>query len=91
MALFATVFIRTLVLFFRALELLLLARAILSWFPPSGRPGPVRTFIVTVTEFAIAPVRSVLDRFEFARRSPIDLSFLVTYLLISALTTFLSL
>ena len=92
MMLVLSVLLRTLALFFHTLEFLMLVRAILSWFPPaSGRPGPVRAFVTTVTEFAIAPVRALLDRFEFTRRSPIDIPFLVTFLLLSMLSTFLPL
>ncbi len=92
MMLALSVLLRTLALFLRTLEFLMFVRAILSWFPPSsGRPGPVRAFIITVTEFAIAPVRALLDRFEFTRRSPIDIPFLVTFLLLSMLSTFLPL
>ena len=90
MRLFLAVIARTLLLLVRAMELLMLIRAVLSWFPPSsGREGPFRAFVTTTTEFVIAPVRAVLERFEPVRRSPIDISFLVAFLLLSALSTFL--
>ncbi len=90
MRLLIAILARTVALFVHALELLMLIRAILSWFPPSsGREGPFRAFVTTVTEFAIGPVRALLDRFEFTRRSPIDIPFLVTFLLLSMLSTFL--
>lgn len=83
---------RTVALCLHTLELMMLVRAVLSWFPPaSGRPGPIRAFIITVTELVIAPVRAFLSRFDFVQRSPIDISFLVTYLLISTVSTFLPL
>ena len=81
---------RTLLLFVHFLELAMLVRAIMSWFPPSsGREGPIRAFFTTVTEFIVAPVRALLGRFDFVRRSPIDISFLVTFLLLSLISTFL--
>lgn len=83
---------RTLLLFIEALQLLMLVRAVMSWFPPSsGRPGPFRAFVTGVTELVIGPVRAFLDRFELVRRSPIDIPFLVTFLLLSAASTFLPL
>lgn len=87
-----TVLCRTLLLLIEALQLLMLVRAVMSWFPPSsGRPGPIRAFVTGVTEMVIAPVRLLLDRFDFVRRSPIDIAFLVTFLLLSAASTFLPL
>ena len=92
MKLFLQVFASTVVLLIDALQFMMLIRAILSWFPPSdGRGGVIRNFVYTVTEFFIAPVRTFLDRFDWARRSPLDLSFLVTFLLLSFLSTFFSL
>ena len=92
MKLLLEVFASTVVLLIDVLQFMMLIRAILSWFPPSGNGGGViRNFIYTVTEFFIAPVRTFLDRFDWARRSPIDISFLVTILLLSFLSTFFSL
>ena len=87
-----TVLCRTLLLFIEALQLLMLVRAVMSWFPPSsGRGGPFRAFVTGVTEMVIAPVRALLDRFPSVRRSPIDIAFLVTFLLLSAASTLLPL
>lgn len=83
------VFARTVVLFTDALQIMMLIRAFLSWFPPSdGNGGPIRNFIYVVTETFIAPVRAFLERYDWARRSPLDISFLVTYLLLSLISTF---
>ena len=70
-----------------AVQLCMFITAILSLVsPPTGNVGPVRGFLMTVTDYVTYPVRLLLDRFEFTRRIPIDLSFLVTYLLITLLT-----
>ena len=69
----------------------LFLRAILSWFPPNSKENVIRNFVYTVTEFFIAPVRAFLDRFDWVRRTPLDISFLVTYILLSLLSTFFSL
>ena len=82
---------RTLFLLCEAVQLLMLVRAVMSWFPPAdGRGGPIRNFIYGLTEIFVAPVRALLDRFEWARRSPIDISFLITFLLLSLLSTLFS-
>ena len=85
------VFSRTVILLIDTVQLLMLIRAILSWFPPAdGRGGVIRNFVYTVSEFFVAPVRAFLDRFDWVRRTPIDISFLVTFLLLSFLQTILS-
>lgn len=82
---------RTLFLLFGAVQLLMLVRAVMSWFPPSdGEGGPIRMFVYSLTELFIMPVRAVIDRFEWARRSPIDISFLVTMILLSLLSSLFS-
>ena len=92
MKLLLGVFARTVVLLLDAVQLMMLIRAILSWFPPAdGRGGVIRNFVYTVSEFFVAPVRAFLDRFDWVRRTPIDISFLVTFLLLSILSTFFSL
>jgi uncharacterized protein YggT (Ycf19 family) len=82
----------TVILMIGAIQLCMFISAILSFLsPPTGDVGPIRGFIMTVTDYATYPVRVLLDRFEWARRTPIDLSFLITYLLLSLLSTILSL
>ena len=55
---FAVNFVRFLAL---ALELLILARVILSWVAPAGR-GPIAGFIISATEPILAPIRRLLPR-----------------------------
>lgn len=91
MKLVLSLLVTTSLLLVHAVEACLLVYAVLSWFPPqNGREGPIRLFFRTVGDAVTAPVRAFLSRFEFARRSPIDLSFLVTVLLLSFLSTILS-
>ncbi len=81
----------TLILMIDAVQFIMLIHAILSWIsPPSGKVGPIRAFINGVCDLATAPMRALLDRFEFAKRSPIDFSFLFTFLALSLLSTILS-
>ena len=89
--LFLSVIFQTLSLICEAVQLLMFVRAIMSWFPPAdGRGGPIRAFVYSITDFFVAPVRALLDRFEWTRRTPIDISFLVTFLLLSLLSTIFS-
>jgi YggT family protein len=60
-------FIRFLVL---ALELLILARVLLSWVDPTGR-GRLAAFIIQTTEPILAPVRRVLPRTGMLDLSPL--------------------
>ena len=62
-----------------ALQLAMLVRAVMSWFPISD-DSAVAGFLYTV----IMPVRKFLERFDSVRNFPIDISFFVTFLLISA-------
>lgn len=65
--------------------LLMLVRAVISWFPGLGAGSRVMSFIHMVTEMVISPVRAVMSRFNIARGLPIDLSFFITYILLSML------
>ena len=44
-----------------ALELLILARVLLSWVDPAGR-GALAAFVVAMTEPILAPIRRLLPR-----------------------------
>lgn len=66
------------------LEIAMLIRAILSWFP-NAADSAFGDLIATVTEPVIAPIRALADRFGWFRNSPIDFSFMIAYLLIFVL------
>ncbi len=65
----------------------MLIRAVTSWFPTVNRNSRFMQLIYTVTEFFIAPVRNVMWKIPFVRTFPLDLSFLVTYLLLGMAQT----
>ena len=75
-------------LFVAALQLLMFIRAILSWIPLMEE-NAFTIFVYQITETVIYPVRCILDRFEFIAALPIDLSFFVTFVLLSVLQTVL--
>lgn len=70
-------------------DFLLLVRAVCSWVP-SFRNSIVYRLSYTVTEPILRPVRDLLFRFEWVRRCPIDISFLVVILLVSCLSNVVS-
>ena len=81
----------TVILVIDAVQFIMLIHAILSWIAPqNGKAGPIRAFLDGVCELVTAPMRALLDRFEFTRRSPIDLSFLLTFFALSLLSTIFS-
>ncbi len=68
--------------------LLMFVRAIFSWFP-MDEESSFSEFLFITTEPFILPVRALLDRFESVRSLPIDISYLVTMLLLSILRAIL--
>lgn len=71
-------------LIFEIVSIAMLIRAILSWFPIVDPTSKFMQLIYTVTEFFIAPIRALMWRIPFVRSFPLDLSFLVTYILLGA-------
>ena len=65
-----------------AIEVCFFIRAVLSIIAPMSE-GKFATFIFTITETIIAPVRAVLYRlFPALEESPVDISFIVAYILL---------
>ena len=65
-------------------DFLLLVRAVCSWIP-DFRNSRVYNLSYTITEPVLVPVRKLLWRFDFVRRCPLDLSFLVVCILTTLL------
>ncbi len=70
------------------LQFLLLARAILSWLP-LDEDNPFENFLYAVTEPVIAPVRALIEHFGWFEGLPIDMSFFITFILLSVIQMFL--
>ena len=64
-----------------AVQFAMLARAILSWFPDMG--GKLVDVLYAITEPFIYPVRRLFERMGWFQGLPIDISFSVTFLLIT--------
>lgn len=61
---------------------LLIVRAVLSWFMPSYS-GKFVGFIYYVTDIVLFPVRYAMDKLGIENNLPIDISFFITYILLS--------
>lgn len=63
---------------------LIVIRALVSWFPiPQG--SKFISFLDTMTEPVVAPVRSLLYKFKFTRELPVDFSPVIAIFLLYAL------
>ena len=62
-------------------------RAILSWFVRDN--NPISSFLYSITEPVIWPVRKLLEKSNLTSGLPIDISFLVTYLILTVLKSIL--
>ena len=85
---FVYVIVSTVRIIIAVLQFLMLARAILSWLPIED-DNPIVSFLYGVTEPVIMPVRVVLDRLGLFEGMPIDMSFFITFILLSVLEMFL--
>lgn len=75
-------------LLLEVLQFMMLARAIFSWFPNLS-DSSLGDFVFTVTEFVIAPVRALFDKFGWGVGMMLDMPFFVTFILLSVLGTLL--
>ena len=64
----------------RFAEILVFVRCLLSFFPDWN--NAFTAFIFTVTEPMLKPCRKILDRLEFTRRLPVDLSPILLFILL---------
>jgi YggT family protein len=66
------------------LDFAMLARALFSWFDPM-REGRISTFLFMVTEPIIAPVRGLCYHKNWFQKTPLDVPFLITIVLLMLL------
>ena len=69
-------------LLFVVIDLAMFVRMVFSWFPDFD--GLLVDIVYALTEPVVAPIRAILERFEFFRSFPLDLSFMIAYLLVGA-------
>lgn len=72
------------------LSILIVARSLLSWIPFKGS-NKLTTFLVTMTEPVLSPIRRLLSKFEFAREMPVDFSPILAIILLYVLNLLISL
>lgn len=73
----------TVVVALSVLQLAMLIRAIMSWFP--SEPNKFENFLYAITEPLIMPVRKLFERLNWFQGLPIDMSFFATYLILTVL------
>ena len=73
-------FASTVALFLRVVYIAMFLQAILSWFVMDD--SPIMAILSVVTMPVILPVRALLSRIPALQRIPIDLSFLVAFVLL---------
>ena len=70
------------------LEIAMLLRAILSWFPVDEENRLV-SLLYCITEPLILPVRALLEKLGWFQNFPMDMSFFFTYILLSLVSMLL--
>lgn len=88
MSLFVSLVQMTVGLLLEVLQLMMLVRAVISWFPNLS-DSAFGDFVFAVTEFLIGPVRALFDKFGWGRNMVIDIPFFVTYMLLLVIGAFL--
>ena len=82
------VLIRVTMLILGAVNIAMLIRAVTSWIP--GLDGAWLDIVYMITEPVVAPVRAFFDLFPVFRNSPIDFSFLISFLLLNIVQELIS-
>ncbi|MEE1116509.1 MAG: YggT family protein [Clostridia bacterium] len=82
------VVMQTVIVFLEVLQFAMLIRAIISWLPIGE--GKFADFLYAFTEPVIIPIRMLFDKMGWFQNSPLDISFMVTYLLLSFISVFLA-
>lgn len=75
----------TLLALFTVIDILLLLRALLSWF--FGAENRFIDFVFAVTEPLIMPFRLLCDKFGWFQEIPIDIPFIMTIISVSIIET----
>lgn len=73
----------TVVVALSVLQLAMLVRAIMSWFP--SEPNRFENFLYAITEPLIVPFRKLFEKLNWFQGMPIDMSFFATYLTLTVL------
>lgn len=63
------------------MQFMMFGRAIMSWFAQDDE-NKIARFLFVVTEPVVAPVRAFISKIEYFNRFPVDISFIVTILML---------
>lgn len=74
------VLIRFVTIFIDVITLAMSVRAVISWFYDGD--GPFIRFLYVITEPAIMPIRLLLVKMNWLQGSPLDFSYLFTYVVL---------
>jgi len=69
------------------LQVAMLLRAVLSWFDPM-QEGRFSVFLLIVTEPVIFPIRALCEKMHWFEGLPLDVPFLLTWILLSFIQFF---
>ena len=83
-----TIIVRVVLTAIYALQLMMLARAIISWIA-FDEDSPLQHFLYCATEPFILPIRKLIERSSRLSALPIDISFLAAYILLSVIAMLL--
>ncbi|HOA84544.1 MAG TPA: YggT family protein [Bacillota bacterium] len=75
-------------IFIYVLQLAMLLRAVMSWIPDM-QENKFSDFLYTVTEPVVIPVRMLFEKMNWFQNMPLDVSFIVAYLLLAILSAIL--
>ncbi len=76
-------------LFIEVITIAMSIRAILSWFYDGD--GPFIRFLYAITEPAIMPIRMLLAKMNWLQDTPMDFSYILTYVALFLIQAFLTL
>ena len=71
-----------------ALQFAMVLRAVMSWIPDI-QDNKFSDFLYTVTEPVVLPVRMLFEKLRWFQNFPLDVSFIVAYLLLAILSAIL--
>ena len=69
------------------ITLAMMVRAIMSWFLDES--NAIHGFFISITEPFITPIRMLLEKLSVGRGMPIDISFIVTFIILRVLQAIL--
>ena len=87
MELFLVIIKNTVHVLLLAIQICMLIRAVMSWLPIDD--NKFTDFLYLVTEPFITPVRMLFEKMHWFENFPLDMSFMISYLLISVLLIFI--